>query len=192
MADNDEIVDVVDEDDVVVGQASRREVHDRGWLHRAVHVLAFDPQGNLLLQKRVDDDRKFNPGRWTSTVSGHVAAGDTYDATAQREVTEELQIAAPPSLKYIGKTLAHALDRKTGRACRTFTAVYTAHLALGAADIKPQVSEVQRIEEFPFAAVLASVRGETPLRCRNGEMVAFADNFAPIVNLAGREAKTSR
>ncbi len=192
MPDNDEIVDVVDEKDVVIRQASRQEVHERGWLHRAVHVLAFDPQGNLLLQKRADDERKFNPKRWTSTVSGHVAAGDEYEQTAEREVTEELQLASPPTLRYIGKTRADALDRKRGRACRAFTAVYTAQLAIGAADIKPQVSEVQRVEGFAFAAVLAAVRGETPLRCPDGAMVEFADNFAPIANLVDREAETGR
>ena len=49
---SEEIFDVVNERDEVVGQAARREVHRRGLLHRAVHVLVFNSRGEVFLQKR--------------------------------------------------------------------------------------------------------------------------------------------
>ena len=47
-----EIFDVVDDNDEVVRQETRGDVHANGWLHRAVHLFMFDKRGNLLLQKQ--------------------------------------------------------------------------------------------------------------------------------------------
>jgi isopentenyldiphosphate isomerase len=49
---SDEIFDVVNERDEVIGQNTRREVHARGLLHRAIHVLVFNSRGEIFLQKR--------------------------------------------------------------------------------------------------------------------------------------------
>ena len=50
----DEILDVVDEEGRVIGQATRGACHaDRSLLHRAVHLLVYDDGGRLFLQKRI-------------------------------------------------------------------------------------------------------------------------------------------
>ena len=86
---NEEIFDVVDEHDAVIGQNTRQEVHRLGLKHRAVHILVFDTRGHLFLQKRsMLKDRQ--PGLWDSSASGHVDAGEDYDACAVRELREEL------------------------------------------------------------------------------------------------------
>jgi len=86
---SEEIFDVVDEHDVVIGQNTRREVHRLGLKHRAVHILVFDTRGRLFLQKRsLLKDRQ--PGLWDSSSSGHVDSGEDYDACAVRELHEEL------------------------------------------------------------------------------------------------------
>jgi isopentenyldiphosphate isomerase len=93
----EEIFDVVNERDEVIGQQSRSEVHRLGLMHRAVHVLVFNAAGQVFLQKRsVTKDRQ--PGLWDSSASGHVDAGEDYDACAVRELHEEigLQLSAAP------------------------------------------------------------------------------------------------
>ena len=95
---SDEIFDVVNERDEVIGQAPRAEVHRRGLMHRAVHVLVFNAVGSIFLQKRsMTKDRQ--PGLWESSASGHVDAGEDYDACAVRELREEigLHLNAPPA-----------------------------------------------------------------------------------------------
>ena len=94
----EEFFDVVNERDEVVGRASRREVHARGLRHRAVHVLAFDGAGRVFLQKR-SMRKDMSPGKWDSSSSGHLDAGEAYDAAAVRELGEELgwRPAAPPA-----------------------------------------------------------------------------------------------
>lgn len=91
----EEIFDVVNERDEVIGHAPRSEVHARGLLHRAVHVLVFNARGEVFLQKRSMKKDK-HPGVWDSSASGHVDSGEDYDTCAAREVREEigLNIAA--------------------------------------------------------------------------------------------------
>ena len=85
----DEIFDVVDESDRVIGQATRREVHARGLHHRAVHVLVHDAAGRVFLQRR-SLNKETSPGCWDSSCSGHVDAGEDYETAARRELGEEL------------------------------------------------------------------------------------------------------
>lgn len=89
---NEEIFDVVNERDEVIGQRSRSEVHRRGLRHRATHVLLFNRRGEVFLQKRSLAKDCF-PGTWDSSASGHLDVGETYDACAVREVREELGLA---------------------------------------------------------------------------------------------------
>jgi 16S rRNA (adenine1518-N6/adenine1519-N6)-dimethyltransferase len=84
---------VVDEQDQVVGDAPRSQVHGNNLRHRAVHLFIFNRFGELFLQKRSPwKDR--HPLLWDSSAAGHVEAGEDYDATAARELKEELGVTA--------------------------------------------------------------------------------------------------
>ena len=87
----EEIFDVVNERDEVIGQEIRREVHRLALKHRAVHVLIFNPKGQLFLQKRSMAKDNF-PGAWDSSASGHLDSGEGYDDCALREIKEELGV----------------------------------------------------------------------------------------------------
>ncbi len=94
---SEEMFDVVNERDEVVGHRPRSEVHRLGLKHRAVHVLVFNAGGGIFLQKRsMKKDRQ--PGVWDSSASGHVDSDEDYDACAVRELREELglSLAQPP------------------------------------------------------------------------------------------------
>jgi len=99
---NEEIFDVVNERDDVIGQRPRREVHEQRLLHRAVHVLVFNSRGQLFLQKRSLKKDCF-PGAWDSSASGHLDAGESYDACAVRELREELGLELAVPLKRLFK-----------------------------------------------------------------------------------------
>ena len=88
----EDIFDVVNERDETIGRAARRDVHARGLRHRAVHILVFDHGGRVFLQKR-SLRKDMAPGKWDSSCSGHVDAGEGYDAAAVRELGEELGLA---------------------------------------------------------------------------------------------------
>jgi len=96
----EEIFDIVNERDEVVGQAPRSEVHRLGLWHRAVHVLVFNGRGQVFLQKRsmTKDTAK---GKWDSSASGHVDHGEDYDPCAVREVWEEIGLKLGQPLERI-------------------------------------------------------------------------------------------
>ena len=85
----DEIFDIVDDNDNVIGQAARSDVHQSGLQHRGVHLLLFDREGRLLIQKR-SADRSQYASMWDCSVSEHVKAGESYQEAVHRGLLEEL------------------------------------------------------------------------------------------------------
>lgn len=88
-----EPVDRVDESDSIVGSSTISECVERGLIHRAVAVVIERPGGRILLQRRSTRDN-WQAGMWTLSCTGHVRKGETYEAAANRELMEELGIAA--------------------------------------------------------------------------------------------------
>ena len=99
---SEEIFDVVDDRDRVIGKQMRREVHRRGLKHRAVHVLVFNARGEVYLQKRSFKKDTF-PGAWDSSASGHLDSGETYDACSIREAREEIGLKLEKTPKRLFK-----------------------------------------------------------------------------------------
>lgn len=97
----DEIFDVVNEEDEVTGQATRREVHEKNLIHRAVHVFVVNRHGEMLLQKR-SRFKDAHPSVWDSSVAGHLDSGESYESAAIRELEEEMGITDVP-VKEIGR-----------------------------------------------------------------------------------------
>jgi len=108
---DDEIFDVVDFKDLVIGQATRREVHEKGLFHRAVHILIFNNLGEIYLQKR-SMAKDTHPGCWDSSSSGHLDSGEDYHAAAIREFREELGTEAPKLvfLSKVGPSVANGWE----------------------------------------------------------------------------------
>jgi isopentenyldiphosphate isomerase len=102
---NEELFDVVNERDEVIGRQTRSEVHRLGLMHRSAHVLVFNAAGQVFLQKRsMMKDRQ--PGVWDSSTSGHVDAGEDYDACAVRELREEIGLEMPVAPQRLFKLAA--------------------------------------------------------------------------------------
>ena len=86
----DEIVDVVNEQDEVIGQSTKGEVNSNSnVIHREVAVLIYDDQNRVLIQQR-SKNKKFMPLFWIISVAGHVKSSQTYEDAAQMELGEEL------------------------------------------------------------------------------------------------------
>ena len=101
--DPDEVFDLVDLDDHVIGQIRRGDAHrNPALIHRSVQILVFADDERVLLQRRSSTKDLF-PGYYCASASGHVARGEGYGATARRELAEELGIAT--RLSFIGKAL---------------------------------------------------------------------------------------
>ncbi len=115
----EEIFDIVDNEDNVIGSAPRSKVHAKNLKHRAVHAIFFNAKGEILLQKR-SKYKDLYPNIYTTSVSGHVDSKESYEDALVRECAEELGVNLKISdFKYIGKINA---CEETGW---EFTKVYT-------------------------------------------------------------------
>ena len=91
---------VVDEDDRVIGKATREECHEKGLIHRSVYVFILNSKGELFIQKR-SPLKDLYPGYYTGSATGHVEYGEDYTQAALRELKEELGISPP--IKFVSK-----------------------------------------------------------------------------------------
>lgn len=87
-----EFFPLVDEEGIVIGKATRKECHSGTfWLHPVVHLHVVNSKGELYLQKRTMD-KDIQPGKWDTSVGGHVDFGEEVKEALMREVGEELGI----------------------------------------------------------------------------------------------------
>jgi 16S rRNA (adenine1518-N6/adenine1519-N6)-dimethyltransferase len=151
---NNERFPVVDTNDNILRDASRSEVHANNLRHRAVHILIFNPAGDVYLQQRSRwKDR--HPLKWDSSAAGHVGAAESYDETAQRELKEELGITV--RLEKISKL--HASERTD----QEFVWLYQGEVA---GDLSPNRTEIETGAFFPETVI-------------DGWATARPEDFAP-------------
>lgn len=89
--DDEELVDIVDKNNRVIGKASRSEAHIKGHIHRALSVLILNSKGQILLQRR-SKNKSIHPLSWDISTSEHVLAGESYEDAGVRSVVEELGV----------------------------------------------------------------------------------------------------
>lgn len=82
---------VVDEDDRDLGDAAKLDAHERGVLHRAVSVFAFDRDGRLLIQRRAAG-KYHSGGLWSNSACTHPRRDESLDDAARRCMREELGV----------------------------------------------------------------------------------------------------
>ena len=88
----EEIVEIVDRDNRVIGAVTRRIMRQQKLIHRASSILVFNSTGELFLQKRTQS-KDIYPGYWDLAAGGVVLAGESYEESAHRELREELGLA---------------------------------------------------------------------------------------------------
>ena len=90
---NEELFPLVDEEGNIIGAATRGECHDRSKkLHPVIHLHVFNSKGELYLQKR-PEWKDIQPGKWDTSVGGHVDLGESVEIALKREAQEELGIS---------------------------------------------------------------------------------------------------
>lgn len=137
-----ELLDIVDSNDNIIGQATRDDIYGKSLGHRIAHVLIFDDEGRMVLQKR-SDKVSFCPGHWSTAVGGHVQSGETYEEAALREYQEELGVVS--GLEYVGKDL-YVAPGKPDKFVTTFRTQYDG-------TFEPDAEEVSEVRAFDIAEI---------------------------------------
>jgi len=149
---SDELLDVVDQNDRVIGIETRGEIHAQFLMHRSVHILVFNSRGELFIQKR-SMSKDNAPGLWDSSAAGHVNSGEDYHDCAIRELGEELGIKINTLLEQLFRMPASSI---TGMEhCIVYQCIHDGPVELQAEEIDEgswiSVSEMDRrvVEEDP-------------------------------------------
>lgn len=164
MSAADEILDIVDENDQVIGQYPRGEAYARGLRHRCVFIQARDSVGRLFVHRRTPVKLVF-PDLYDMFVGGVVGAGESYDDAALREAEEELGVSGLPRPSFLFKFL---YDDGAGRSW--WSAVYEVRCPTA---VRPQVEEVAWYDFLP----------EGEVRRRLGEWEWVPDGLAAYERL---------
>lgn len=91
-ADAEEMLPLVDNNGKIIGKALRSECHkDKKLVHPVVHVHVYNNEGKIFLQKR-SINKKIQPGKWDTSVGGHIAYGESVETALKREAWEEAGI----------------------------------------------------------------------------------------------------
>ena len=144
-----DLVDLVNDIDQLVGQALRSECHGNpALIHRAVHVLLFNDQQQLLLQKR-SATKDIQPGKWDTSVGGHLDPGESYHAAAVREMYEELGVEGVPLTQLYPSKIRNRIESEN---IMTFMTIYSGPIVFAA----DEIDEVRFWTAEEIAAALGS------------------------------------
>ncbi|MCX6795686.1 MAG: NUDIX domain-containing protein [Candidatus Falkowbacteria bacterium] len=131
-----ELLNIVSEDDEIIGAETREKIHQEGLLHRETHVYFVTPKREIIFQHRAKDKDTY-PDLLDATVGGHVEIGDSYEETALKESLEETGIKIDPcDLLLIKKIRKNAEDKVTGKINNVFTSRYLYIYRGDVADLK--------------------------------------------------------
>jgi 8-oxo-dGTP pyrophosphatase MutT (NUDIX family) len=91
---SEEIITIVDEKNNEISTTTRSKMREMGLPHRATYILVFNGKNELFIQKRTAT-KDIYPGYYDIAAGGVVLAGENYEESAKRELSEELGIEAP-------------------------------------------------------------------------------------------------
>jgi isopentenyldiphosphate isomerase len=126
-------VDVVDQENRVVAKAARRALLEKGLNFRTVHVLLFDEEGQLVLQ-RLSAQHLRSPNRLGSSVAGYLYSEESYFQAATRKLKEELRVTA--RIRNIGEF------RMTDEISQKFVGVFVGTLRQRPVIVDDQIAEL--------------------------------------------------
>jgi len=117
-------LNIVNDNDEIIGVASREDIHHQGLRHREIHVFFITPQNEIIFQHRAKD-KDIYPDLLDATVGGHVETGQSYEETALKETEEETGIKLKMSdLIFINKVKGGSKDEVTGKTNNVFNCRY--------------------------------------------------------------------
>ena len=92
--EHDELLDLVNDNDEVIGQKNKSEIYALG-IHnfRVINAFLVNDHGQLWVPRRTAHKKLF-PLCLDASVGGHVQSGETYQQAFERELFEELRLLA--------------------------------------------------------------------------------------------------
>lgn len=149
-----ELLNIVNEDDQIIGQELRTKIHEVGLLHDEIHVYFVNEKKEIFFQHRAKDKDLF-PDLLDATVGGHVEIGDNYQETAIKETEEETGLKInSQDLILINKTKKYHKDETTGKINYAFQSRYLYFYDGDASSLKVEPGKALGFEAWPIDELL--------------------------------------
>ena len=119
-----EQLEIINENDEVIGLETREKIHKDGLLHREIHIWFLTPKAEIVFQHRAKDKDTY-PDKLDATVGGHVEPKMSYKETAVKECKEETGIDIDlGKLVFLRKMRKKSFDEATGLTNNTIRSQY--------------------------------------------------------------------
>ena len=152
MADNRKL-NITDEQGKIIGEDTRENIHNKGLLHREIHVWFYTPKSEIIFQHR-EKDKDTYPDLLDATVGGHVEIGSDYEKTASQELTEETGIRAEKNnLTFIQMVRSKTFDTATNKTNNVIRAIYAYRYEGKVEDLKVEKGKAIGFESWPLQKV---------------------------------------
>ena len=122
----EEMIDIVDDNDMIIRQATWDEMHNKNLTHRSANVFVFNSKGEIFVHRRARNLPLY-PGMYDVKVGGVVQAGENYEEAARRELKEELGIEGT-KLEYLFDLKFRSQHNNNNR--KVFMCVYDGRIKL--------------------------------------------------------------
>jgi 8-oxo-dGTP pyrophosphatase MutT (NUDIX family) len=154
----DVYLDVVDQNDQVIGREQRSVIHaqgvGRGLWHREIHVWFITPNNRIIFQKR-GPEKEIHPNLLGATVGGHVELGQSYAEAALMEVQEETGLhLTMANLVPLVKLRVETFDEVTGRCNYCFRQIYGHVFKGNIADLAVEAGQAAGFETIDYAELV--------------------------------------
>lgn len=144
-------LEVVNKKDEVIGLERRDIIHQKGLLHREVHVWFYNDRHEILFQHRAPNTETY-PDLLDASVGGHVDLGETYETTAFKEITEETGLHAnPDDLRFITFFRKKSFDEATGLLNNVLRKIFAYHFRADKNIIRIEKGMATGFEWWPIA-----------------------------------------
>lgn len=147
-------LNIIDEDERIIGEDTRSDIHKKGLLHKEIHVWFYTSKGEIIFQRRGKNKDTY-PNLLDATVGGHVEIKDNYQDAALREIKEETGITANINdLFLIAKIRNMAHDSITGMINNVILVIFAYRYNSKLEDLKIEEKESAGFEAWPIKKIL--------------------------------------
>ncbi len=150
----EEQVVLVNKSDDIKGYMGKTEAHEKGLLHRAISIIVFNSQNEMLIQQRADCKYHW-AGIWSNTVCTHPRKNESYQKAAERRLMEELGFHTP--LKEVFHFIYKAVDNESGLTEHELDHVFTGSYE---GDIPFNKKEVKAVKWIAIPELLKDVQAQ--------------------------------
>ena len=143
-----EMLEIINENDEVIGLETRKKIHKEGLLHREIHIWFITPNREIIFQHRAKDKDTY-PDKLDATVGGHVEPNDSYEKTAIKECKEETGLEIDLNkLLFLAKIRKESFDEKTGLKNNTIRAQYAYLYEGDISDLQVEEGKAEGFEKW--------------------------------------------